>query len=183
MDWHVHKRETTFFKRLGMRSLEVVALAAAMLMVPVVMQCAVQGFDEIYEILGRRARSPYAKMSWMNILLCVVLMVGWHFWLGRLTYCTVLEEGKNEAEEEKKGEEGKSTETFGLTDGKERESEERRVTWGRVLGRAIIPALLVAFGLQFGYQVLRRLTADPRPLITKNDVDMQEVMAQLYGIL
>lgn len=183
MDWHVHKHETTFFKRLGMRSLEVVALAAAMLLVPITMQCAIQGFDEIYEILGRRARSPYEKMCWMDVLLCVVLMVGWHLWLGRLTYWTVLEGGTMEMEQEKNEKEEKSAESSELVDSKETESEERRITWSRVLGRAIIPALLVTFGLQFGYQVLRRSTVDPRPLVTRNDVDMQEAMAQLYGIL
>jgi len=73
--WHVHKAESTFLKRFSMRCLEVVALAVVMLFVPFTMHHVVQGLDEIYELLGRRARSPYAVASWTSIALAAVMLL------------------------------------------------------------------------------------------------------------
>jgi hypothetical protein len=188
-DWHLHKRETTFFRRLGMHSLEILGLATAMLLIPLTMHRAVQGLDEMYEILGRQAKSPYAHLSWVNIVFAFVVLVAWHVWLARLTYLTVLDGGpagdEDEAATKGKRESGSTASSTSTekSSSSSIKSENKTVSWGRVLGRVVIPFLLVTLGLHFGYHVCRQLVADTRPFITRNDVDMQEAMGQLYGIL
>ncbi|USP75635.1 hypothetical protein yc1106_02909 [Curvularia clavata] len=179
-NWHLYKRKSTFFKRLGMHSLEVAAITAAMLMIPLTIHRAVQGFDEMYEILGRRAESPYAQFSWMNASFAFIVLLGWHLWLGRLAYLTVLEGGVDEEKDE--GREGKSTLSSSSTDQSGVKTGKEVVSWGRLLGRIVIPLLLVTLGLHFAYQICGQFIGDEKPLITKNDVDMQEAMGQLYGL-
>jgi hypothetical protein len=167
--WHLHKRETTFAKRLGMRSLEVISLAAAMLVVPATIHQGVRSLDEVYELLGRRARSPYTSISWLGIILAVVLMLGWHIWLGRLSYRTLLDKRVQYTD-------------HAYTTSKEREQgkQEERISWGRILGRIFLPLLLLLFGLHFAFQIAQGLVS-PRELVVKNTVDMQEAVGQLYG--
>ncbi|KAI4699022.1 hypothetical protein J4E81_004913 [Alternaria sp. BMP 2799] len=170
--WHVRKAETTFLKRLSMRGLEVVALAAAMLFVPLIMHRAVQGLDEIYELLGRRAQSPYATTSWMSIAAAATMLLAWHIWLGRLSYRTILEAtsiplGTTSTTEEKEYL-------------KEKTAQEERISWGRILSRLVIPCLLLTLGSHFVFEIFTRIK-DPRPRITLNTVDMQEAIGQLYG--
>jgi len=170
--WHVRKAETTFLKRLSMRGLEVVALAAAMLFVPLTMHRAVQGLDEIYELLGRRAQSPYATTSWMSIAAAATMLLGWHIWLGRLSYRTILEATSIPLE------------TTSTTDEKEylkeKKTQEERISWGRIISRLVIPCLFLTLGSHFVFEIFTRIK-DPRPRITLNTVDMQEAIGQLYG--
>lgn len=170
--WHVRKAETTFLKRLSMRGLEVVALAAAMLFVPLTMHRAVQGLDEIYELLGRRAQSPYATTSWMSIAAAATMLLGWHIWLGRLSYRTILEATSIPLETTSTTEEKEYL--------KEKKAQEERISWGRILSRLVIPCLLLTLGSHFVFEIFTRIK-DPRPRITLNTVDMQEAIGQLYG--
>ncbi|KAI4621860.1 hypothetical protein J4E80_004233 [Alternaria sp. BMP 0032] len=170
--WHVRKAETTFLKRLSMRGLEVVALAAAMLFVPLTMHRAVQGLDEIYEVLGRRAQSPYATTSWMSIAAAATMLLGWHIWLGRLSYRTILEATSIPLETTSTTEEMEYL--------KEKKTQEERISWGRILSRLVIPCLLLTLGSHFVFEIFTRIK-DPRPRITLNTVDMQEAIGQLYG--
>jgi len=170
--WQVRKAETTFLKRLSMRGLEVVALAAAMLFVPLTMHRAVQGLDEIYELLGRRAQSPYATTSWMSIAAAATMLLGWHIWLGRLSYRTILEATSIPLETTSTTEEKEYL--------KEKRAQEERISWGRILSRLVIPCLLLTLGSHFVLEIFTRIK-DPRPRITLNTVDMQEAIGQLYG--
>lgn len=170
--WHVRKAETTFLKRLSMRGLEVVALAAAMLLVPLTMHRAVQGLDEIYELLGRRAQSPYATTSWMSIAAAATMLLGWHIWLGRLSYRTILEATSIPLETASTTEEKEYL--------KEKKAQEERISWGRILSRLVIPCLLLTLGSHFVFEIFTRIK-DPRPRITLNTVDVQEAIGQLYG--
>ena len=170
--WHVRKAETTFLKRLSMRGLEVVALAAAMLFVPLTMHRAVQGLDEIYELLGRRAQSPYATTSWISIAAAATMLLGWHIWLGRLSYRTILEATSIPLETTSTTEEKEFL--------KEKKAQEERISWGRILSRLVIPCLLLTLGSHFVFEIFTRIK-DLRPRITLNTVDMQEAIGQLYG--
>jgi hypothetical protein len=171
--WHVHKAETTFLKRLSMRGLEVVALAAAMLFVPLTMHHAVQGLDEIYELLGRRAQSPYATTPWTSFAIAAVMLLVWHIWLSRLSYQTILEttliplDTTSSTVEEKE-------------QLKEKKSQDERISWGRILSRLVIPCLLLTLGSHFLFTIFTRIK-HPNPIITPNTVDMQEAIGQLYG--
>jgi hypothetical protein len=145
-----------------MRLLEVVALAAAMFIVPASIHYVVQSIDETYEILGRRARSPYAPpTSVVSIAIANVLLVAWHVCLGRLSYSAIMEES----------DEG---------DIKKEETKPRRVYWGRVLGRIVVPMLLLSLGVHFVYQLAQRLST-PAPFITPNVIDAKEVERELAG--
>lgn len=171
-DWHVHKAETTFLKRLSMCGLEVIALAAAMLFVPLTMHCGVQGLDEIYELLDRRAQSPYVTISWMSIVVAAVILLGWHIWLGRLSYRTDLEAASIPLDTASTTEEKEHL--------KEKRVQEKRISWGRILSRLVIPCLLLTLGSHFLFEISTRFK-DPRPQITPNTVDMQEAIGQVYG--
>ncbi|KAI4958375.1 hypothetical protein J4E86_003975 [Alternaria arbusti] len=155
-----------------MRGLEVVALAAAMLFVPLTMHRAVQGLDEIYELLGRRAQSPYATTSWMSIAAAATMLLGWHIWLGRLSYRTILEAGSIPLETTSTTEEKEYL--------KEKKVQEERILWGRIFSRLVIPCLLLTLGSHFVFEIFTRIK-DPRPRITLNTVDMQEATGQLIG--
>jgi hypothetical protein len=127
-----------------MRVLEIIALAAAMFIVPTLIHQGVKSLDDVYELLGRRARSPYEPaIPWTSVVVAISILVVWHVWLGRMSYKTVVE-GKRD----------------GGMDG---------ISWGRVLGRIVIPFLLVVFGVQFAHQLFVRVTS-PAPLVKGNVV-------------
>jgi hypothetical protein len=71
-----------------------------------------------------RGRRARAPYTLSSILVASALLVGWHVVLGRLSYKTIIE-GK------KKG----------------------SVSWGRVLGRVVVPGVLVIFGVIFGGEI------------------------------
>ncbi|KAH9871001.1 hypothetical protein J1614_006575 [Plenodomus biglobosus] len=152
--WHTTKRSSPPLKRLGMRSVEVVALAAAMLVVPWMVHSIMLCFSEMYEFLGRRATSPYSTNSWASVLIALVLMIGWVGVLGRLCYSVDLEE------------KGKTTQR---STGVVGEKEQRGVSWGRILGRIVIPLLLIVLTGHFALEFARRVS-NPMPIITANIV-------------
>lgn len=155
-----------------MRVLEVIAVTAAMFLIPTIIQQLVHSMDEVYELLGRTARSPYTSISWPSIVVAAVLLLGWHLWLGRLSYSVILEEESPVRCEDK-----------GKSDGDEqtKKLKKARISWGRVLGRIVIPFFLLAFAAQFAYQLQRSL-ASPKPLITANTVDVKEEGILVDGI-
>ncbi|KAF1945184.1 hypothetical protein EJ02DRAFT_339087 [Clathrospora elynae] len=170
--WHSTKREANLIKRLGMRTLEIIAIALAMLVLPATIHRIIQSLDGAYDILGRTARSPHTTVPWISIVIAAVVLLGWHVWLVRLSYMTIVEDTAGPKED---------SGTY-QTDGSEdmRRKPEEGVSWGRVLGRIVIPSLLLVLGVQFTYQLLHR-TVHPKELVTSNMVDMQEAVGQLYG--
>jgi cell division protein FtsB len=151
--WQQRKETAGFPQRLGMRIIEITILAAAMFIIPTTIHRIVQSLDEVYELLGRRARSPYAQaVPWTSALVATVLLLGWHVWLGRLSYKTIIEDQQKTSESKK------------------------RVSWDRILGRIVIPLLLLSYGVHFAYQLFHRL-ANPAPLVTRNANDESELKA------
>jgi hypothetical protein len=175
--WHVNKRETTFLKRLGMRMLEIVGVAMAMFTLPWLMQRVVQDMDEVYELLGRRAQSSHTSMSWISLILAMLLLLGSHVCLARLSYQTVLESTTTNSGENSSD---ISTTTTTIAPAAGAKGSGHRISWARILSRIVIPSLLLGLGLHFSYDVAQRIR-NPNPPITKNTVDMQEAMAQLYS--
>ncbi|RMZ70073.1 hypothetical protein GMOD_00000118 [Pyrenophora seminiperda CCB06] len=180
-DWHLVKRSTTPPKRLGMLSLEVLALAAAMLVVPLFMHQAVCALDVLYEHLGRRARSPWEREKWLSVLLGVGGLSVWCLCLARLSWGVVLDR-------EVEGEKTTSTLTTTTTAEVERrvegpqgmEHHDAARNQG-ILSRIIIPFFLIVLASHFAYALASRLRC-PRPFVTRNEVDMMDVMGQLYGL-
>jgi hypothetical protein len=128
--WNTYRRTTSLPTRLLMRILELLLLTAAFYILPTFLHHIVQSIDDLYDILGRTARSPYTAVSGVSVGVGILVVLGWHVWLGRLGYKAMLDGGK--------------------------EGVGRTGSWGRVLGRVVMPVFLVVFGIQFGYQVLRR---------------------------
>jgi hypothetical protein len=157
--WQHGKQNAAVPQRLGMRLLEVIALAGAMFIVPTGFHRIVQSVDEVYELLGRRARSPYAPQPpLMSIVVATMLLAGWHIWLGRLSYKAIMED----------------------EDDKTRDSKQSQTSWGRILGRIVIPLVLLSFGLHFVYMLFDK-SANPAPFVTPNMTDGKEIEWELKG--
>lgn len=134
-----------------MRILEALGLAVAMLLAPLTIQNVVLCLDALHEFMGRRAQSPYVPVSWVGVVFAVGFVLGWHVWLGRLSYLVVLENGEGKAE----------------GNGHAKRSTERGLSWGRVLGRILVPALLIVLAGGFVWDVVCRVR-DPMPFVTAN---------------
>lgn len=141
--WHLNKLSAPLPKRLAMSLFELILVAAAMFIVPTILHKGVQSFDDLNELLGRRAGSPYSSGLWSSVVIAVGLLVVWHVCLGRLSYKMVFED---------------------RTGRKDEKAASRGFSWGLVLGRIIIPLLILVLGVHFGFQVLSAL-AFSRPLI------------------
>lgn len=89
------------------------------------MQMGVQCVDEMYETLGRRARSPWeTDTGGFRVIWGVVLMLVLHGALWRVSYGCVLSERGRDVQED--GSDGQ---------------KNRGVTWERVLVRIVVPLL------------------------------------------
>ena len=144
--WQHHKAISPLPHRLAMRALEILALAAAIFITPTGIQRIVQSLDDVYELLGRRARSPYdGATPWASVLFAMGLLAVWHVVLGKLSY--------------------------GWDDG----GRKGRGSWGRLLGRVIIPGLLLVFGVRFGMSLLGRVWWDEKEFVKGNVVDVRDV--------
>jgi hypothetical protein len=129
-------------------------MALAMLLVPRMMHALVLCLDDLYEMLGRRAASPWEMqvLSGKGIVLGLVVMIVMHHVLVRLSYCAILDEDGST------GEKGKQT------------AVQDPITWERVLMRIIVPLLLYG-GLLLMFSRLWRL-GGKRELIRANTVDL-----------
>ncbi|CAE7026783.1 hypothetical protein PTNB73_01696 [Pyrenophora teres f. teres] len=180
-DWHMTKRSTSLPKRLGMLSLEILALAAAMLLVPTLIHQAVCVLDVVYEHLGRRARSPWETGTWLSITIGIVGLTVWHLLLARLSWGVVLERDKKTTTTTTEGERRKARNEKFNPDNTNSVEKAETISWGRLLSRIVIPALLLVLGSHFVYALMCRVWV-PRPLVTRNEVDMMDAMGQLYGL-
>jgi len=122
-------RATTHLSLLFFR---IAGVALAMLLLPRTIQMGVHCVDEMYETLGRRARSPWENGvlgdSGYGVVCGVVLMVMLHAALWRVSYGCVLDDwgrGRRDVQEHR-------------SDGQ----KYRGVTWERVLVRIVVPVLL-----------------------------------------
>ncbi|KAH7084272.1 hypothetical protein FB567DRAFT_78585 [Paraphoma chrysanthemicola] len=157
--WQHRKNTSGIPLRLSMRLLEVIALAASMFVLPAGVHYIVQVFDETYEIVGRRARSPYdASLSGISIAIAGLLSLAWHLWLGRLSYTAIMEEQRV------------------VSNGDE---QTRKISWGRILGRIVIPTALLSLGVHFTIQFVQRIGMGP--FVTSNVIDAKEVEMDLKG--
>jgi len=152
--WNTAKRSSPLLKRLVMRCLEVIALAAVMLVIPFAIHGAMLCFDDFDDFLGRRARSPYSQISWISVVGAMTMVAAWTLVLGRLGYLVDVEVGEERVQ---------------CTGGASGRKTQRRVSWGRVLGRISIPLILVTLTGHLALDFLRRV-AEPMPYITANVV-------------
>jgi hypothetical protein len=163
--WHLLKTRATHPQLLVLWSAELFFLTFLLYVLASTMHAVVQCFDVLYALLGRQARSPFVAgglLGSVGVAVSVVFVGAWSLWLGRLSYCAVFDgvEEKREGEEEEEGE--------GQGQGHGQGEKARKgVSWGRVLGRLVVPLFLVGSMLRFVYVVAERV-AEPLPFITAN---------------
>jgi hypothetical protein len=105
----------------------------------------VQCLDEIHDATGRRSRSKFEVISWGRIVFGLGMLVGWHVCIVRLS---LLSASKLEDEEDGG--------TMG-DDGEGGAKREKSISWGRILGRVLIPAFLVSSSAMWSVQLTGRL--------------------------
>lgn len=142
MDPSIHTNRSYHLPRIALRqltratthlsllTLKIVGVALAMLLLPRTIQVGVQCVDEMYETLGRRARSPWGtEVGGFGAICGVVLLFVLHGALWRVSYGCVLDERGRDVQEDVQ-EDGSDGQKY------------RGVTWERVLVRVVVPVLL-----------------------------------------
>lgn len=113
-------------------------LTLAFYIIPLTIHKTVQSVDTLYDLLDRRARSPYeAPISFASMLIAGGLIMGWHVCLAVLGYVAV-------DDEDGQGERGK----------RKGSGEGVGWNWDRILGKVVIPFGLLVLGIQFGWEII-----------------------------
>lgn len=152
---------TNALTSLLMLLLKILFTAVAILLVPRIIHIIVQCFDDLHDMLGRRARSPWeTQMLWGNGALAAMgILVVSHALLFRLSHNAIMDEDVQQGEKKER--------SFEM-----RAWKERSVTWERILGRVIIPMLLVGFLVVLTWKVFWAVGASR--LINANTVDLED---------
>lgn len=149
-------RTTNTVTRLSITVLKIFLMAIVMFLVPRTIHSIVHNFDILQEITGRRARSPFELyVRWgRSVIVALGLLVTWHEVLRRLSYRIVSKDNGGDA--------------FVKT-GREEKRGLLNVSWGTVLGRVIIPGMLLGFLVPLVWRVVKY--GDMRELVAMNTVD------------
>ncbi|KAF2629049.1 hypothetical protein BU25DRAFT_26109 [Macroventuria anomochaeta] len=150
--------------RLSILLLKVVGTAIAMFLVPRIIHIMVQCFDNLYDMLGRRAHSPWETQTlWgYGALAALAIMIILHDLLFRLSNNVILNEDI-EMEWAKQKKHGYRT------------WKERKVTWERILARLVIPGSVIGGLCVMAWRVVWVMGgADVRELVRANTVDLED---------
>lgn len=144
--------------RLSILLLKVVAAALAMLFIPRTIHTLVQCLDDIYELLDRRATSPWKTQSFTGYgaIIGLVVMVVLHYLLFQVGCYVILDE---------------DSKTTRSDDGVR--LKKSSITWERVLMRIIVPMFLYG-GLCMLVWSLWRLSGNENEKIRANTVDLTD---------
>lgn len=158
----VVRNATQAATRLSIFLLKIVGTAIAMLLLPRAIHIGVQCLDDVYETIGRRARSPWeTQVLWGNgVMAGLAIMFVLHDLLRRISYSAILNEDTEE-EQARRREGGKTT------------WNRWNVTWERVLMRVLIPVLLF-IGLYFMILRVSEMKTQSRELVKANTVDLAD---------
>jgi hypothetical protein len=153
-------------KHLSILILKAFIVALAIFVLPRTIHTIVRCFDDLNEMMGRRAKSPFEGQALCRggVVVALGLLVGWHCVLGRLSYRAIVEEDED-------GDGGVSK--VGKEIDEEKVRKGKGVTWGRVLGRIIIPGLLGGLLMVLVWMSGWRMNIG-RPLVTANTVDLED---------
>ncbi|PSN71529.1 hypothetical protein BS50DRAFT_631469 [Corynespora cassiicola Philippines] len=147
-----------------MFAIRLVFQSLAMYIVPKTIHGSVQCIGAIEELLGRRARSKFDRIPWMQISVGVLLLFAWQIVLIRVSYQAVLDEPLLPENEEQ------STNVHVQEKAVERKAEEadKTISWGRVLGRLVVPGFIFIFLTIWGIRIAL-MAINPKPLMVEND--------------
>ncbi|KAJ8117011.1 hypothetical protein OPT61_g1696 [Boeremia exigua] len=154
---------TSVTARLSIILLKVIGTAVAMILLPRTIHISVQCLDSLYELLGRRARSPWdTDDPWgYGALAGLAIMVVLHDLLRRISYNVVLSEN---VEAEQTGEEHRVNGMW----------KPWKETWEKSLMRVLLPVLIYG-GLYFmAWQVWRMRKDNGKELVKSNTVDITD---------
>ncbi|KAF2676909.1 hypothetical protein K458DRAFT_424403 [Lentithecium fluviatile CBS 122367] len=147
--WRARRMNAQLPLRLGMRLVEIALMALAMFLLPSLIQYFVRSLDELYEVVGRRARSPFAGITGSKVLVGTLVFVICHVVLVRLGYVAFV--GDEGGEEKDKASEGILRTDAGM------QRRGTRAPWSRILGRILLPSYLVLALLLYFYRVASSL--------------------------
>jgi hypothetical protein len=164
MDPALHANQSIFLPRVLLRHTikvvtrtsillaKAIAVALAMFLIPRTIHLFVQCFDNLQEMLGRRARSPWETqvLCGNGAFIAAVAIIFWHDVLISLSRIVIVEED--------------------VDDGKT--PNERSVTWGRILAKAIIPLVVLGFLVIFVWKNV--WSYPPRQFVTANTADLED---------
>jgi len=121
-------------------TVKLLVQACAFFLVSKSIHSLVHSLDAVYDTVGRRSRTKFERVEWGRLVLGVTLLVGWHVLLVKLSILSSdFSVGKEVLDEEERV--GKST----------------KLSWGRLLGRVVIPAVLILAGAGFAVRLACRL--------------------------
>ncbi|KAF1974932.1 hypothetical protein BU23DRAFT_423678, partial [Bimuria novae-zelandiae CBS 107.79] len=115
--------------RAATRALQLCALSLALYIVPAAIQHVVISLSAFYELLGRRARTPFDEVGFARVALGAAVLVVWHAVLITVSYSSARANGGHAKHE----------------------------VWSRVLSRVLVPAYLVGALGAFGYALVSRI--------------------------
>lgn len=156
--------------RLSYLFVKTVGVALAMLLIPRMLHVGVQCFDELYEVLGRRARSPWEPrmLGGHGVVAGIVVMLVLHVALWRVCYGVILDEGEGPRVRVRVGKEDSS------------QKIEEGTSWERVLVRVIIPVLMFGGLLLMVWKLWGMSGQTGREYVKANTVDItDDARAQL----
>lgn len=148
--------------RLSVLLLKIIGIAIAMLLLPQTIQVGVRCLDNMYEAMGRRARSPWEPQAlWGNGLMAgLAIMFVLHDLLRQLSYNVILDEDVED-------------EQARVMEVERKTRKGPKITWERVLMRMIIPVLLFA-GLYLMILRASGLKSHTRKFVEANTVDLAD---------
>ncbi|KAJ4984596.1 hypothetical protein SVAN01_09918 [Stagonosporopsis vannaccii] len=147
-------------RRLSVLLLKITGTAVAMLLLPRTIQIGVQCLDDVYEAMGRRARSPWeTQVLWgKGVMAGLAIMFVLHDLLRRISQNVILDEDVEDEQAEQIGTRNRTWRGW-------------EITWERVLMQVIVP-LLLYMGL---YLMIARVSGwrtQDRDLVKANTVDL-----------
>ncbi|KAF1912985.1 hypothetical protein BDU57DRAFT_521617 [Ampelomyces quisqualis] len=123
--------------------LKLLALTTAIYILPTAMHTITTSLSDLYDLVGRRARSPYAPDAPLaSVIGAGVMLLAWHVWLGRLSYVGIMEGTKRHG----------------------------GMSWGRLLGRIVLPGVLLVTGVVFAAGVGRKVRGEGVVFVKGNTI-------------
>ncbi|KAF2708661.1 hypothetical protein K504DRAFT_352932, partial [Pleomassaria siparia CBS 279.74] len=128
----------------------------------------VRCFDSVYDATSRRSRTEFEAVPWGRLAVGAVLLVSWHVWLARLSHVAIVE-ARVRGEAERGGRGGQVLES--------RADEEKSVSWGRILGRVLVPLFLACSGVVWSVKLTARLLLLFNGVIPTREKGLKEGMS------
>lgn len=153
--WRHTRASARLSLRIAMSLVELLLTACAMLVLPSLIQRLVRCADDVYEVVGRRARSRFEVLDRPKLAVGAGLLAAWHIVLVVLSWRAAAGDRRRGAA----GGGGEEEERAASV----RVGSKAAWQWGRVLHRILVPAYLFVALAVFLYNFSAHLLA---PVLT-----------------